>query len=392
VRVLFLAHAYPRHDADPVGSFVGNLAVALRERGADLTVSAPSAAGLAPFEKLKGIPVHRFRYAPDRYETLAYTGTMGAQVRDTLSGKATMLSYLVAAYRAARELSRQERFDLVHAHWWFPGGLVASALRRSTQLPFVTTLHGSDLRLASSFPFGKSLFRRVANDTSAMTAVSTWLARGAEELAPGRSVIVAPMPVLTELFHPGDSREPDLMLFVGKLTEQKGLARLLRAMTHMRQRARLAVVGAGRVDDAGLRALARELGLEERIEWLPLLTQPELATQYRRAAIHVVPALDEGLGLTAVESLLSETPVVGFRSGGLPDIVPDGVAGQLVEPGDEQALASALDAVLGDVSARRAMGAAGRTHAIERFGALAASERYAELYRRIVSGAAQRSR
>jgi glycosyltransferase involved in cell wall biosynthesis len=387
VRVLFLAHAYPRYDADPVGSFVGNLAVALGDRGIDVTVSAPSAAGLAAFERVNGIPVHRFRYAPDRYETLAYTGTMGAQVRDTVGGKLAMLSYLVGAYRAARRLARRERFALVHAHWWFPGGLVASALRRTMSLPFVTTLHGSDLRLATTFPLGRGLFARVAREGCAMTAVSTWLARGAEELAPGCPVVVAPMPVLTDLFHPGASREPDLLLFVGKLTEQKGLARLLRAMTRMRQHARLAVVGAGRVDDTALRELARDLGLEERIEWLPLLTQPELAAQYRRAAIHVVPALDEGLGLTAVESLLSETPVVGFRSGGLPDIVPEGQAGRLVEPGDEIALAGALDAVLADPDARTAMGMAGREHAIRRFGAAAASERYAALYRDVVGGA-----
>lgn len=391
MRVLFLAHAYPRHDADPVGSFVGNLAVALRARGVDVTVSAPSAAGLSPFEHVNGIPVHRFRYAPERYETLAYTGTMGAQVRDTTSGKMAMLSYLVSAYRAARALVREGRFDLVHAHWWFPAGLVASAIGRTTSLPFVTTLHGSDLRLATTFPFGRGLFARVAREGRAMTAVSTWLARGAERLAPGREVTVAPMPVLTDLFHPGESRDSDLLLFVGKLTEQKGLARLLRAMTHMRRRARLAVVGAGRVDDSALRAMARELGLDDRIEWLPLQSQPELAAEYRRAAIHVVPALDEGLGLTAVESLLSETPVVGFRSGGLPDIVPDGVAGRLVEPGDERALAEALDAVLADPDGRRAMGVAGRAHAIERFGAAAASERYAELYRRVVDAAPQRS-
>jgi glycosyltransferase involved in cell wall biosynthesis len=391
VRALFLAHAYPRYDTDPVGSFVGNLAVALRERGIEVTVSAPSAAGLAPFERVNGIGVHRFRYAPDRYETLAYTGTMGAQVRDTMSGKVAMLSYLVTAYRAARGLTRRERFDLVHAHWWFPGGLVASALTRSTGLPFVTTLHGSDLRLATTFPFGRRLFSRVAREGRAMTAVSTWLARGAEELAPGRSVTVAPMPVLTDLFHPGDARESDVMLFVGKLTEQKGLARLLRAMTLMRQRATLVVVGAGRVDDTSVRTLAHELGVADRIEWLPLLTQQELAVQYRRAALHVVPALDEGLGLTAVESLLSETPVVGFRSGGLPDIVPDGIAGRLVAPGDERALADALDAVLVDPDTRRAMGVAGRAHAEERFGATAASERYAQLYRTILRREPQRS-
>ena len=392
MRVLFLAHAYPRYAADPVGSFVGNLAVALRERGVHVTVSAPSAPGLAAFEELAGVPVHRFRYAPERYETLAYTGTMGAQVRDSLAGKAAMLAYVAAAYRAARRLARSQRFDLVHAHWWFPGGLVASGVASTLRLPFVTTLHGSDLRLATSFPYGRRLFAHVAHRASAVTAVSSWLARGAEELAPGTSVSVAPMPVLADLFQPGTAPEQDLMLFVGKLTEQKGLARLLRAMTHMRQRPRLAVVGAGRVDDSAIRSLARELGLEDRIEWLPLLTQAELAGQYRRATLHVVPALDEGLGLTAVESLLSETPVVGFRSGGLPDIVPDGVAGRLVEPGDERALAAALDSLLADPAARRAMGAAGRAHAEERFGSAAASERYATLYRQVVTKVASTPR
>src|SRR3954467_6759369 len=79
--VVFLAHAYPRYAGDPVGSFVHNLAVALRTEGIDVTVVAPGARDVAAFERLDGIPVHRFRYAPRRLETLAYTGTMSAQVQ-----------------------------------------------------------------------------------------------------------------------------------------------------------------------------------------------------------------------------------------------------------------------------------------------------------------------
>lgn len=385
LRVLFLAHAYPRHAGDPVGSFVANLAVALREAGVDTIVSAPSGPGLAAHEMIDGIPVHRFRYAPRDHETLAYTGTMGAQVKEGLAGKAAMASYLAGAALAARGLLRRERIDVLHAHWWFPAGLVASAVTRGSRTPFVATLHGSDLRLARAFPFGDRLLAHVLRRAAAVTAVSTWLARGAEARVHGVAAEVAPMPVLDELFAPGPPAERDdaRLLFVGKLTEQKGLHRLLRAMAGMRHRARLTVVGAGRVDDAAVRALADELGLASRVTWLPLLGQRELAAEYRRAAVHVVPALDEGLGLTAVESLLSGTPVVGFASGGLPDIVRDGRGGRLVPPGDVEALGAALDALLDDPALRDTLGRDGRADALAAFGRARAAGRYAELYARV---------
>jgi glycosyltransferase involved in cell wall biosynthesis len=385
MRVLFLAHAYPRYAGDPVGSFIANLAVALRDEGVDVTVSAPSAPGAPANEVIDGIPIRRFRYAPRSMETLAYTGTMGAQVKESVRGKIAMGSYLVAAARAARSAARRERVDMIHAHWWFPAGLVASVLRAAGGVPYVVTSHGSDLRLARQFPFGPRLFGGVAARAAAMTTVSSWLAREAQSLVPGLGVDVSPMPVISALFHPGSERDENRLLFVGKLSEQKGLRRLLNAMSLMRARPTLTVVGAGRLDDEGVRAHARELMLDDRIEWLPLLSQADLAIQYRRAALHVIPALDEGLGLTAVEALLSETPVVGFASGGLPDIVQDGVTGRLIPAGDESALARALDELLFDGERRRLMGERGRAHALETFSERAVARRYAALYQRAVT-------
>jgi glycosyltransferase involved in cell wall biosynthesis len=94
------------------------------------------------------------------------------------------------------------------------------------------------------------------------------------------------------------------------------------------------------------------------------------------------------LGLTAVESLLSETPVVGFDSGGLPDIVRDGETGRLVPPGDETALASALDDLVSDSQLRRRLGEQGRTHAERTFGLHAVARGYAELYQRTLASSA----
>jgi glycosyltransferase involved in cell wall biosynthesis len=380
MRALFIAHAYPRYEHDPVGSFVLRLATALRSHGIETEVLAPGGPGLTSSATIEGIPVHRYRYAPRSMETLAYGGMMSAQVRNSWSARVAMAGLLSSGFAKALRFLRSGKFDLVHAHWWFPGGLVGSGLRALARRPLVTTLHGSDVRLAREVAGGVRAFRLVARTSDALTTVSSWLAREASELAPGAQPVVAPMPVAPGLFHPGSARAEDRLLFIGKLTEQKGLHHLLHALATMRARPMVDVVGAGRVDDTHLRRLAEELSVADRINWIPLLSQGELADRYRQATLHVIPAVAEGLGLTAIESLLSETPVVAFDSGGLPDAVVPDQTGILVPPGDTVALAAALDRLLANPSERARLGRDGRALALAKFSPDAVAARYASIY------------
>lgn len=381
MRVLFLAHAYPRWSGDAVGSFVLRLAAGLQSLGVEVRVLAPASAGLAPHDVIEGVPVHRVRYGPRRWESLAYEGTMSAQVGSSIRGKLSMASLVGSTLRAGLRSAGQEQIDVIHAHWWFPGGLTGAAVHAVTGLPLVTTLHGSDIRLAQGMRAASSLFRFVAGSSARVTTVSSWLARQARTMAPELEPLVAPMPVRTALFYPAGERVPNRLLFVGKLVEQKGLDHLLRAMAMMKEPATLDVVGAGRVDDRQFVDLAANLGLGERVMWHPLLPQERLAELYRQASIHVIPATDEGLGLTAVESLLSETPVVAFDSGGVSDAVINEETGLLVPRDDEIALAAALDELLVNPERRNTLGRAGRAHALAIFSPEAAARRYASCYR-----------
>jgi len=385
MRALFLTHNFPRFADDPVGSFVLRLAVGLKGQGIDVSVVAPAAPDAPARESIEGIGVTRFRYAPRRLETLAYTGTMGAQVRQSVGGKVAMAGYLALGYRAAMRAMAESPVDVIHAHWWFPGGLIARAIRLRTGIPYIVTSHGSDIRLASSVPGAVSLLKTVARNAVAVTTVSGWLASEVHRMDPETTAVVGPMPVAPDLFYAGERGDRSRVLFVGKLTEQKGLQHLLRAMPLMKQRVTVDVVGAGRVDDAAIRGLASALGVADRITWHPLLSQRELANLYRVASVHVVPAINEGLGLTAVESLLCETPVVAFDSGGLPDIVIPEKTGLLVQPGDAIALAAALDRIVGDASLRDRMGKEGRRFALDKFGPDAVARKYGDLLKASVS-------
>ena len=383
MRALFLTHSFPRQPGDAAGSFVLKLAVALRDHGVDVHVVAPSGDHLPASDRFDGIPVERFRYAPRRYEKLAYAGNMHTQVRDSWGAKLALLGFLGSEFGSAVRARRNFEPDIVHAHWWFPGGLVGTWLSGLSGVPLVTTLHGTDVRLARGTAMARPLFRHVLQQSSAVTTVSRWLARETEALVSGVTATVAPMPVATDLFSPGGQRDTDRLLFVGRLTAQKGIGPLLDAIARMTRRVSLDVVGDGALGPE-LAERARALGIADRIQWLGHLPQPGLVELYRRATALVVPSTDEGLGLVAVEAQLCETPVVGFESGGLTDTVHHERTGILVPPGNVDALAAALDGLLDRPDRGSDLGRAGRMVALAGFAPESAARRYAGIYRSVV--------
>ena len=385
MKVLFLAHSYPRFATDPVGSFVLRLAVALRDSGIEVRVVAPAADGLAALDDYEGIVVERFRYAPRSLETLAYSGTMRDQVRASWLSRLTLGSFVGADLWKAFRSRRDFRADLVHAHWFFPSGFVGTWIAGWWRVPLVTTLHGSDIRVAKSSPFAGRLFRRVITRSRTVTAVSTWLAAETRSLVPEARPVVAPMPIQPDLFHPGGAREPERLLFVGKLNQQKGIEHLLRALAVMRRRPTVdVIVGVGSAP-ADIGGLAQSLGVADRLRWHPLLPQAELAQHYRSCTALVMPAVEEGLGLVAAEALLCETPVIAFASGGLTDLIRDGETGVLVPSGDVNALARAMDDLLSGSDRGAALGVAGRRATLATFGPSAVGAHYAALYQEAVN-------
>jgi len=380
MKVLFLTHAFPRFDGDVAGGFLLRLASALGKQGVDVKVVAPASAGAADNAKLNGTGIARFHYAPRKYETLAYGGNMAEQVRDSWSARFTLLGFLGAEFRSAVRARRAMQPDIVHAHWWFPSGLVGTWLSKLSHTPLVTTLHGTDVRIARSVSMSRPAFRHVLQNSRATTAVSRWLAHEAQSIVSAPAPVVAPMPVATELFSPGGQRKKDTLLFVGRLKKQKGLDLLLHSLAKLPATISLDVVGDGE-ERKPLEQLAREVGVASRVRWHGSQPQEELVKFYRAASAVVVPSADEGLGLVAVEAMLCETPVVAFESGGLPDVVQHERTGFLVSDRSPDALAQAISQLRSRADRGQSLGAAGRMHALATFAPESVARRYIEVYR-----------
>lgn len=384
MKVLFLTHNFPRQSGDASGSFILLLAKALRAEGVEVRVVAPASAGAADHETVDGILVDRFHYAPRKHETLAYGGNMATQVQESWGARVKLLGLLGAEFKCAVHARREFEPDVIHAHWWFPNGLVGTWTARMADRPLVTTLHGTDVRLARTVAFSRPGFRHVLQHSAAVTAVSQFLADEAQKVVSTSAPTVAPMPVATELFSPGGSRAADRLLFVGRLNAQKGIELLLRALAVTTTEPTLDVVGDG-PDGDRLKSLAGELEIADRVRWIGALPQHKLTEYYRAATALVVPSINEGLGLVAVEAQLCETPVIAFDSGGLSDVVSNGRTGILIDNVSASALAESIDALLASPDRGAALGAAGRLHALATFAPESVARRYATLYRSVAT-------
>ncbi|MDQ6737143.1 MAG: glycosyltransferase [Gemmatimonadota bacterium] len=385
MKALFVTHSYPRFDGDSAGSFILRLAAALREQEVEVRVVAPSAAGLRARDSIQGIEVRRFRYAPGAHETLAYSGTMAHDVASSTTAKLALASFMVAETLAVRREIAEWRPDVVHAHWWFPNGVAASTASRLSGVPLVTTSHGTDLRLLRTTPAARPLARYVFGRSARVTCVSDWLARQAAEFTRTPPTI-APMPIATGMFNPTGDRDVNRLVFVGRLSEQKGIRAAIEAMSLMKRSIVLDVVGDG-PDREALTHFAAQRGVADRVLWLGQVRHEQLPALLARASALLAPFTEEGLGLVAAEAQLCETPPVAFDSGGMTDVVKDNVTGLLVPTGDVRALATAAERVVSDVELRQRLGRAGRETALAKFAPWSVAAQYAHIYRDAASEA-----
>lgn len=364
MRVLQLASSFPRWEGDVSGLFIRDVADTLADAGVEVHVVAPHDAGAARRERLGALHVRRFRYAPDAAETLAHRGGLLAAVRSKWRLPLVplfMAAYLWASWREARRV----RPDVIHAHWWFPGGLVGVLVARLTGTPVVVTLHGSDVHIAETFlgPVARWVLQRcqvVATVSEALRDTAmTRFGLDADQ------VTVLRMPILMPDAVPGEPppAPPLRLVAIGRLAPEKGFDVLLKAMVEVD--AELDAYGAGTEALTG-----------GNVRGHGAVSRDEIAAALAGAHALVVPSRREGLGMVALEALAVGRPVIASRVGGLVETVADGLDGILVPPDDPAALADALrELPLGPPVAA----------AVERHRAGEVAARHVEAYERAVS-------
>ena len=350
LRVLVLAHVFPRTLDDSMGAFLLHLADALASCGVQTDVVAPHAENLVDDETLGAARVHRFHYAPANWERLAYRGTMHELVAGNFVNKILFVFFNLAFAVETLRQSISTKPAVLHAHWLLPDGLIGAITSLITRAPLVITTHGTDVEIVRRARWAKPFARFVFARARVVTCGSSYLREQLLVLgvAKAEKICVVPMPV-NPLFQvsgfkfQGSGR---LVLTIARLTKQKSTDTLIDAIALVPD-ARLKIIGDG-PERANLEQRVRDLNLQKRVEFLGAVSQTQLPSHYASCGVFVLPSIREGMGLVLAEALLCGAPVIAANSGGVTDIVKDGETGLLVPERDARALAGAIEKILND--------------------------------------------
>lgn len=355
LRVLLINYEYP-----PLGGGAGNatahLAGEFARNGAEVVVLTSRFRDLPELEHSDDVTIQRVPVVRRRADRCT---------------SPEMLTFMASATIAAVRLARKWRPDVSIAFFGIPSGPVAYVLKALYGVPYIVSLRGGDV--PGFQPYDLALYHRLMGpairllwrQAAAVVANSQGLRKLALESAPDVSIDVIPNGVDVERFQPAArTNQNDVLrlLFVGRLTYQKGVDVLLRALHRIdgKMPFELEMVGDGDARSE-LESLVAQLGLVEQVRFAGWCDREEVPARFQPADVFVLPSHDEGMPNVVLEAMASALPVVATRISGNEELVEHGKTGLLVTPNDPDELADALIQLIDTPATRQRMGHAGHT-------------------------------
>jgi len=359
LRVLVFTNLFPNPEDPTRGIFTWQLAQEIREL-CDVTVVCP----LPWFPRWQFLQRfkqwYRFARVPGEYE---FRGIrvhspkypMLPKVSEPLLGVLMFLGAFATVWR----LHRRKRFDVINPMWLYPDAVAAGWIARILGIPLVPTALGCDVNLFLGERAKRGQILAMLGRSRAITAVSEALRERmvAEGIPPDR-IATTPNGVNADLFFVRDRLQSRrelglppggrLIVYVGRLSEEKGLPTLIEAAGKLRRQGRdfrLYLVGEGPLLDS-LQQRIGQVDLDENLRFVGREEHRRVALWLGACDVFCLPSLREGCPNVVLESLSSGRPVVASRVGAIPDLVSDDT-GILVDAQDAEQLAAALDKALG---------------------------------------------
>jgi len=385
-RILCATHSYVRYDGDILSDHILLLNKTLKEGRFEISVIAPHDDNLKRVEMIEDIITYRFRYFFKRYQRLAYRGNMQDLIVSRISNKVIFTFFLISFFVNMIVLLKKYSHDIIHAHWWIPSGFLSSVVSVIFRIPFIVTVHGTDARLLKQ----SALLRKLAKLTFRRASKIVCVSQNVREQLISiigkveNKTAVIPMPANENVFKPVPSKNNSVynILCVARFTRQKGVETLINACAKLDEHTsawRLLLIGEGPLE-IHLKERVKELKLNSKICFKHFVDKVDLSHYYNSCDVLVLPSVDEGFGLVLVEAQLCRKLVIGADSGGIRDIITDGVTGLLFTADSETDLYNTILLSKENKELSRKLADQGYNSAVTHFSSSSIARKYHSLY------------
>jgi N-acetyl-alpha-D-glucosaminyl L-malate synthase BshA len=298
--------------------------------------------------------------------------------------------YCLALASRMAEVAECYDLDVLHVHYAIPHSIAALLAQQMSVgrrwLPFVTTLHGTDITLVgadrSYFPITKFSIE----ESDGITTISRYLERRtAEFFGVGNEIRVIHNFVNTEIYKPSPerSRNEKVLMHISNFRPVKRVADCVRILAEVRRHGPVHLLMVGDGPDRGpAEMLARELGVDRDVTFMG--KQDHVERLFPKAHVLLLPSELESFGLAALEAMACGVPPVATDAGGLPELVTHGVDGFLEPVGDVASQACSVLSLLNDDALYARMSATARETAVRRFASTAIIPQYERYYEEVV--------
>lgn len=307
----------------------------------------------------------------------------------------SMAAFLPSGIRSGNRLLASTSFDVINTWFAIPSGITGGAIARRHGVPHVLTIIGGDIYDPSKwisphrfYPAGAAV-RWALRHADDLVAISSDIANRAHDYfrAPNPMEVI-PLGIAEPQFQPacrakvGMTEKRKYIVAVGRLVRRKDYPTLLRAVKALdRDDTTLLILGDG-PEREHLRALARRLGIADRVELRGFVGEEEKYQILANSNVFALVSLHEGFGVVYLEAMYCGLPIVAANQGGQVDLLKDQVTGRLVEVGDAAALSQSVRELLADDALAQRIGAANRRH-FQEFSIARLANRYEQAFEKV---------
>ncbi len=365
MKILILTTTFPRWKDDTTPAFVYELSKRLQNEGFEIVVLAPHHKGAKRFEIMDGMKVYRFPYFwPAKYQRLCYEGGILPNLKRSNLAKLQVPLLFLSELFYAFKIIRKEKIDIIHSHWIIPSGLVGAICKRILREKHILTIHAAGLFGLKKFPFKMKIVDFIIKHCDRITVVSSYIYRKLIDLIQPKfdnniktKIVILPMGVNTTLFRPKvnknklkikyNIKSKNVLLFIGRLAEKKGLSYLIQAMPKIVSKSpntALIICGDGPLRKES-EELVKKMDLDKFVRFTGYVTGQKKIDYFSLSDILVVPSIvtqsgdTEGLPVVILEGLAAGKAVVASNVSGIKDVIKYGYNGFLVMQKNSAAIA-----------------------------------------------------